>query len=141
MYRGSYLLCIVLCNREGDVRCVRSTRPLIILLVRARPFTIGCRPPSLAVAPSRHLCSKACMETAEVMHARPLFYRSDCCRPPSTAPSSRKGSVGSGSSSLLAALAAERDAAADFEAAEESAAERVAGEVRSFFNNIPRVRY
>lgn len=55
-------------------------------------------------------------------------------------PSSRKDSVGSGGSSLLASLAAERDAAVDFEAAGASAAERVAREFRSFFNCIPRVR-
>lgn len=55
-------------------------------------------------------------------------------------PSSRKGSVGSGSSSLMAALAAERDAALEFEAAEALAAERVAREFRGFLNNIPRVR-
>lgn len=46
---------------------------------------------------------------------------------------------GSGQTSLLAALAAERDAALELEAAEASAAERVAREFRGFFQNIPRV--
>lgn len=55
-------------------------------------------------------------------------------------PSSRRDSVESGGSSLLASLAVERDAALEFEAAEASAAERVAREFRSFFNCIPRVR-
>ncbi|CAM9771530.1 unnamed protein product [Ectocarpus sp. 6 AP-2014] len=45
---------------------------------------------------------------------------------------------GSGQTSLLAALAAERDAALELEAAEASAAERVAREFRGFFQNIPR---
>eukprot|EP00752_Nemacystus_decipiens_P007697 g6880.t1 len=45
---------------------------------------------------------------------------------------------GSGQTSLLAALAAERDAAIERDAAEASAAERVAREFRGFFSNIPR---
>lgn len=47
---------------------------------------------------------------------------------------------GSGQTSLLAALAAERDAALELEAAESAAAERVAREFRGLFDNIPRVR-
>lgn len=46
----------------------------------------------------------------------------------------------SGQTSLLAALAAEREAAAELEAAEMAAAERVAREFRGFFHNMPRVR-
>ncbi|CAM9135722.1 unnamed protein product [Ectocarpus sp. 12 AP-2014] len=45
---------------------------------------------------------------------------------------------GAGQTSLLAALAAERDAASELEAAQASAAERVAREFRGFFQNIPR---
>lgn len=50
------------------------------------------------------------------------------------------GGSGSGQTSLLAALAAERDAAMEREAAEASAAERVAREFRGLFENIPMVR-
>lgn len=50
------------------------------------------------------------------------------------------GGSGSGQTSLLAALAAERDAALELEAVEAAAAERVAREFRGFFANIPRVR-
>ncbi|CAM9478757.1 unnamed protein product [Ectocarpus sp. 4 AP-2014] len=45
---------------------------------------------------------------------------------------------GSGQTSLLAALAAERDDALELEAAEASAAERVAREFSGFFQSIPR---
>ena len=120
-----------------------SAPPLYLRLARERRVDT-CKTPifyrmqATINTPPPH-CSKAYMGMAELIHMQDPF--SIWCRPPSAAPSSRKGSVGSGSSSLLAALAAERDAAADFEAAEESAAERVAAEVRSFFNNIPRVRY
>lgn len=41
---------------------------------------------------------------------------------------------------MLDTLAAERDAALEFEAAEASASERVVREIKSFFHNIPRVK-
>ncbi|CAM9641472.1 unnamed protein product, partial [Pylaiella littoralis] len=59
--------------------------------------------------------------------------------PPGSVETAGGGSgSGSGQASLMAALAAERDAAAELEAAEASAAERVAREFREFFANIPR---
>ena len=60
--------------------------------------------------------------------------------PPNSIETAGAGSgSGSGQTSLLAALAAERDAALELEAAETAAAERVAREFRGLFDNIPRV--
>ncbi|CAN0055726.1 unnamed protein product [Scytosiphon promiscuus] len=59
--------------------------------------------------------------------------------PPGSVETTGGGSgSGSGQTSLLEALAAEREAAAALEAAEMAAAERVAREFRGLFNSIPR---
>eukprot|EP00903_Cladosiphon_okamuranus_P017392 g16020.t2 len=65
--------------------------------------------------------------------------RGSLVSPPSSIETAGGGSgSGSGQTSLLAALAAERDAAMEREATEASAAERVAREFRGLFDNIPR---
>ena len=70
----------------------------------------------------------------------PGFYRSMGSPPGSIETAGGGSGSGSGQTSLLAALAAERDAAMEREAAEAAAAERVAREFRGLFSNIPRVR-
>ncbi|CAM9355835.1 unnamed protein product [Ectocarpus fasciculatus] len=69
----------------------------------------------------------------------PVDGRGSLGSPPGSIETAGDGSgSGSGQTSLVAALAAERDAALELEAAEASAAERVAREFRGFFQSIPR---
>lgn len=70
----------------------------------------------------------------------PGFHRSMGSPPGSIETAGGGSGSGSGQTSLLAALAAERDAAMEREAAEAAAAERVAREFRGLFSNIPSVR-
>lgn len=131
-------LCVCVCNRE-------RARPVCV-----RPYihaSIDYMPGGKVVFSARALPWLKLTKTprdSDSQH-RPLslsragFHRSLGSPPGSTETAGGGSASGSGQTSLLAALAAERDAAVEREAAEASAAERVAREFRGLFDNIPRV--